>query len=162
MDILERYLGYEAWTLRHMIGRTREVSRAQLHQQFDIGQGTLHSTLTHIIGNLETWTDLMRGDLRDHPPIHDYTDAYLQRFDAAIADFSAFARSLAADGRLDETYMDILDKPPKAKSYGGTLLHVLTHTTVHRWEVQHILQRLGVKDLIEGDALSWEAQTKRQ
>ena len=56
--------------------------------------------------------------------------------------------------------MDILDTPPRAKTFGGTLLHVLTHTTVHRWEIQHMLQRLGLNDLIEGDALSWDMRNR--
>ena len=59
MDILDRYLGYEAWTLRYFLVRCREVTPAQLHQSFDIGQGTLYETIAHIIGNLEVWTDLM-------------------------------------------------------------------------------------------------------
>jgi hypothetical protein len=37
---------------------------------------------------------------------------------------------------------------------------LLTHTTVHRWEMQHMVQRLGVDDLIEGDALSWEERVR--
>ena len=157
MDILERYLGYEAWTLRHMIVRCQEVTRAQLHEPFDMGQGSLHKTLAHIIGNLEGWTDLMRErEVRALPPLADNAEAYLARFDAAMADFNECARALAAQNRLDDTYMDILDNPPKAKTFGGTILHLLTHTSVHRWEVQHMLQRLGLADLIEGDALSWE------
>jgi uncharacterized damage-inducible protein DinB len=157
MDILERYLGYEAWTLRHMIVRCQEVTREQLHVTFDMGHGSLHETLTHIIGNLEVWTDLMREQgVRSRPPIEDEAATYLARFDAAMADFSACARTLAAQDRLDDTYLDVLDNPPKAKSFGGTLLHLLTHTTVHRWEVQHMLTRLGLPDVIEGDALSWE------
>jgi uncharacterized damage-inducible protein DinB len=161
MDILERYLGYEAWTLRHMISRCSELSTEQLHQPFDIGPGTLHKTLSHIIGNLEGWTDLMRErPERTLPPVPDNAEGYLQRFDAAMADFDECARTLAAGNRLDETYMDRFDYPPQAKSFGGTLLHVLTHTTVHRWEVQHILQRLGLEDVIEGDALGWERRQR--
>lgn len=157
MDILERYLGYEAWTLRHMIVRCQELSCEQLHTEFDIGHGSLHETIVHIIRNLEVWTDLMREQgVRSLPPIADDAAVYLARFDAAMADFSAYAREVATQGRLDTTYVDILDNPPQAKSFGGTLLHVLTHTTVHRWEVQHMLQRLGLSDVIEGDALSWE------
>ena len=159
MDILERYLGYEAWTLRHMIQRCQELSTEQLHQPFDIGLRSLHKTLAHIIGNLEVWTDLMHErTVREVPPFADNAEAYLQRFDAAIADFAEFARQLAAEHRLNDTYIDVLDNPPKAKTFGGTVLHLLTHTTVHRWEIQHMLQRLGIDDLIEGDALSWEAQ----
>ena len=157
MDILDRYLGYEAWTLRYFINRCREVSPSQLHERFDIGHGTMHATLDHIIGNLEVWTDLMRErPVRHLPPLVETTDGYLQRFDDAMADFANCARTLVAEGRLDETYVDVLDNPPTPKTFGGTLLHVLTHTTVHRWEIQHLLQRLGLRDLIEGDALSWE------
>ena len=50
----------------------------------------------------------------------------------------------------------MLDNPPTSKTLGGTVLHVLTHTTVHRWEIQHMLQRIGLDGLIEGDALGWE------
>jgi uncharacterized damage-inducible protein DinB len=157
MDILDRYLGYEAWTLRHFISRCQELTTAQLHQPFDIGPGTLHEIISHIIHNLEAWTDLMRKQpQRQLPPMPDTVEGYLARFDAAMADFGDYATTLAAQNRLDDSYVDLLDNPPTRKSYGGTILHVLTHTTVHRWEMQHILQRLGLPDLLEGDALGWE------
>ena len=159
MDMLDRYLSYEAWTFRYFIERCRELTPTQLHQPFDIGHGTVHDTISHIIVNIEIWTDLMRErPVRDLLPVAANSDSYLQRFDDAMVDFADLARLLQAAGRLDETYLDVLDTPPKPKTFAGTLLHVLTHTTVHRWEVQHMLQRLGLSDLIEGDALSWEAQ----
>jgi uncharacterized damage-inducible protein DinB len=162
-DILDRYLRYEAWTLRHFIDRCRDVSTAQLHQQFDIGHQTAHDTIVHIIENLEVWTDLMRERaVRQLPPLSDDVESYLQRFDAAMADFTDCAQTLVAGGRLNARYLDALDDPPKAKTFGGTILHVLTHTTVHRWELQHILQRLGLDDLIEGDVLSWEARFRQE
>jgi uncharacterized damage-inducible protein DinB len=161
MDILDRYLGYEAWTLRHIISRCAALSPEQLHHPFDMGHGTLHETLTHVIRNIEVWTDLLRErPVRDLPPIPANVEGYLQRFDAAMADFAGCARHLAAGNRLDATYVDVLDNPPKTKSFGGTILHLLTHTTVHRWEMQHMVQRLGVDDLIEGDALSWEERVR--
>ena len=157
MDILDRYLGYEAWTLRYFIERCRELTPSQLHQSFDIGHGTVHDTMNHIIGNIEVWTDLMRErPVRKLPPMEANSDSYLLRFDAAMADFAGYARLLAAEGRLNETYLDVLDTPPQTKTFGGTLLHVLTHTTVHRWEIQHMLQRLGLTDLLEGDVLGYE------
>lgn len=162
MDILDRYLAYEAWTLRHFISRCRELSPEQLHTPVDVGPGSVHKTVTHIISNLESWTDLMRQrPVRNLPPIAANVDEYLQRFDAAMADFDDYAKISAAENRLDATYVDVLDNPPVEKSLGGTILHLLTHTTVHRWEIQHMLQRLGLHDLLEGDALGWEAQTRR-
>lgn len=157
MDILDRYLGYESWMIRHMILRATELSTEQLHQEFDIGHRTLHKTVTHIIANIEIWTDLIyERPVRELPPIADNAQSYLQRLESAIVEFEQRARQLAAENRLDDFYVDVLDNPPQKKSFGGTLLHLLTHTTVHRWEMQHILQRLGVKDLLEGDALGWE------
>lgn len=159
MDILDRYLGYEGWTARHIISRCQELTPAKLQQPFDIGQGSLHDTLTHIIRNLEAWLALMRAEPETtRPPIAANADAYLERFDAAMASFSHFAREMAAANRLDDTYLDTYDNPPVAKTFGGTILHVLTHTSVHRWEAQHMLQRLGISDLIEGDAMSWDTQ----
>ena len=157
MDILDRYLGYEAWTFRYFIERCRELTPAQLYQPFDIGHGTVHDSIYHVIGNIEVWTDLIRErPVRDLPPVAANPDDYLQRFDDAMADFAGYARLLVAEDRLDDTYLDVLDAPPKPKTFGGTILHVLTHTTVHRWEIQHMLQRLGLSDLIEGDVLGYE------
>jgi uncharacterized damage-inducible protein DinB len=160
MDILDRYLRYEAWTCRYFLERCRELYPAQLHQRFDLGHGTVHDTVAHVIGNLETWTDLLRARPVRHLHLADTADGYLQRFDAAMSDFADRAHELVAEGRLDDTYLDVLDNPPSSKTFGGTLLHVLTHTTVHRWELQHMLQRLGLTGLIEGDALGWERHGK--
>src|SRR5262245_54828692 len=143
MDFLDRYLGYEQWTTRHIISRCQELSNAQLHQSFDMGHGTVHETLGHMIRNIEGWTALMRGVPKaDAPPIPDNAQAYLARFDPAMADFGDFAKGIVAANRLDDTFTDIYDEPPVKKPYGGAILHVLTHTTVHRWETQHMLQRL--------------------
>ena len=161
MDMLDRYLGYERWTLRHFIVRCRELTPIQLHRKFDIGPGTVYDTMNHIIGNIEAWTDLMRErPMRQLPKLPDDIDVWLKRFDGALVDFAYFARLIVASNRLDDTYMDVLDNPPQAKTFGGTILHVLTHTTVHRWEVQHMLQRLGLRNLLEGDALSWDMRAQ--
>lgn len=162
MDILTRYLGYEARTTRYFLLRCRELRPEQWRQQVDVGHGTVYQTLLHVIGNLEAWTDLLYERpqrARPWPPDDMATvDDFLARYDATIQDFFARAGELAEAGRFDECYTDYLDNPPTQKTFGGTLLHVLTHTTIHRSELMHLLHRLGVPDLIEGDALSWEAQ----
>ncbi len=49
MDILDRYRSYEAWTFRHFIVRCRDLTPSQLLQLFDIGYGTVHATVDHIL-----------------------------------------------------------------------------------------------------------------
>jgi uncharacterized damage-inducible protein DinB len=79
------------------------------------------------------------------------------RFAAAYSDFARVARSARDAGRLNELFVDTLDVPPREKSFAAAILHVLTHDHLHRSELLHMLDRLGVQKLIEGDVLSWEA-----
>ena len=67
MDILERLLSYDAWTTRQYLALSESVADEPLDRPFDIGQGTLRQTWLHLIGNMETWTALMRGRRRAVP-----------------------------------------------------------------------------------------------
>ena len=163
MDILDRLLGHDAWTTRQLLLRCRDLTDEQWRRRFDIGHETLQATFLHIVGNMEVWTDLIRGrPVRPEPQPIERTrsvDGLVERLDAAAPDFGAIARQLADQGRLDETWGDTLDDPRTEKTYGGAIAHVITHSMHHRCEVLHMLHRLGVPDLIEGDLLSWERES---
>jgi uncharacterized damage-inducible protein DinB len=159
VDLLDRLLGHEAWTTRQLLLRCREVE-SELHRPFDAGHETVHATLVHMIGNVRTWTDLMRGRPveRTGSSWDNLTLADLiARHDTASADFGDLARWVRDGGRWDERWLDVLDDPPREKTYGGAIAHVITHNMQHRGELLHMLARLGVQDLLEGDALSWES-----
>jgi uncharacterized damage-inducible protein DinB len=160
MDLLDRLLGHDAWTTRQLLLRSRELDPDALHQSFDVGHGTVYETLVHMIGNVRTWTDLMTGapiDRRDSAWRNLSLDDLIARHDAAMADFAALARRIRDVSRFDEVWIDTLDDPPAAKTYGGAIAHVITHNMHHRGELLHLLARLGLADLPEGDVLSWEA-----
>jgi uncharacterized damage-inducible protein DinB len=157
MDLLDRLIEHDSWTTGYLLDRMKSLSDDQLDQQFDLGHGTLRSTVEHIVRNVEGWTDLMNEcEIRSRPRDDLSLAALRRRYDAAVLDFGNTARRLRDDQKINDTYMDVLDSPPRAKSFGGTILHVLTHNHSHRTEMLHMLERLGVKDLIEGDVLSWE------
>lgn len=160
MDILDRLLGHDAWTTRELLLRARDLTDEQLDRHFDIGHGTLRRTFVHLIGNIEVWTDLLGGRPPRRPPVGIAPGAsvadLLDHLDRAAPDFAALARHLADEGRLDELWTDHLDDPPTHKTYGGAIAHLITHSLHHRAELLHILARLGVPDLPEGDVLSWE------
>ncbi len=166
MDLLDRLAGHDAWTTHHVLERCREVSPEQLHQHFDIGNGTIYETVLHLIGNVEVWTDLMREQpvrAKGTPTDRFATiDELIARFGNAYAEFSALARQITDAGRLDATYLDVLDDPPARKTFGGTIAHIIIHDMLHRSELLHMLARLGVPDLIEGDVLSWESLNTRE
>jgi uncharacterized damage-inducible protein DinB len=111
-----------------------------------------------MIGNVEVWTDLMAGrPVRKTLTEKQSMSELQQRFEAAFSDFAQVARGIRDAQRLNELYVDVLDQPPQQKSYAGTILHVITHDHMHRAEILHMLERLGIQGLVEGDVLSWEA-----
>ncbi|MEK6260961.1 MAG: DinB family protein [Planctomycetota bacterium] len=162
MDILDRLLGHDAWTTRQLVSRCHELTDEQLDREFDIGHRSLRRTLLHMIRNMEIWTDLMAGQPirsdQGSDPVGRSVDGLLKRLEAVAVELATMATRIAREGRLDELWVDYLDKPPTRKSYGGAIAHVITHSMHHRAQVLYLLRLLGVQDLIEGDVLSWEAQ----
>jgi uncharacterized damage-inducible protein DinB len=161
MDLLDRLLGHDAWTTRQLLLRCENLSDAQLDHEIDIGHKTLRATLTHIVWNMEAWTDfLARRPLRTQPEGLDARSvpALMERLDRAAADFAAIARSVAARGGWDERVREVGGDASAEHSYGGTIAHLITHSMHHRAQVLYMLRRLGVHDLPEGDVLSWEEQ----
>ena len=162
MDLLDRLLAHDAWTTRQLLILAQPLSDAQWAQPFDIGHVKLRATLEHMIYNVETWTALMNGEQNpgEQPTFEGLSAAdLLARHDASMTELTALAHRVREAGSWDMLWVDILDDPPQAKSYGGAIAHVITHNMHHRSEVMHMLHRLGVENVIEGDVLSWEATT---
>lgn len=162
MDLLDRLLGHDAWATRQLLLRSRELTDEQLDHEFDIGHRSVRATLAHIIRNVEVWADLMDGDpVRpdlDATPEGRSIAALIARLDHAAADLATMARAVAARDGWDERWVDHLDRPPREKTYGGGIAHILTHSMHHRAQLLYMLRRLGLENLPEGDALSWESQ----
>jgi uncharacterized damage-inducible protein DinB len=160
MDLLDRLLGHDEWTTGEFLRRCGELTDDQLHADFDVGLGSIHRTLVHVIGNIRVWTDLMQAGTTDGAT-SEWRDRDLtglaEAFRSSYADFTDFARRMRDTGRLEEFWVDALDDPPQSKTYGGAILHVISHNMHHRGELLHMLDRLGLSDLPEGDMLSWEA-----
>lgn len=160
MDLLDRFLGHDSWTTRQLLLCSQSLADGQLDQEFDIGHRTVRATFLHIIRNVEVWSDLMAGrSVRtDQGEQCRSVAGMIVRLDRAAADLAVIARIVAQRGGWDERWVDHLDNPPAEKTYGGGIAHVITHSMHHRAQVLHMLRRLGVRELPEGDVLSWEKQ----
>ncbi len=159
MDLLDRMLGYDRWTTERLLTMCRDLPDDQLDQEFDIGNRTIRRTFDHMLAAMELWTGLMSGERRGRSePTHASVEEMLARHAAVHDRFDAVVREVAAAGRLDETFTDHHGYP---QSYGATILQVNWHNTLHRGEVLHMLQRLGVSGLPDGDPQEWEHMTGR-
>ncbi len=159
MDLLDRMLGFDRWTTERLLTMSKDLPDADLDQEFDIGNRTIRRTIDHILAAMELWTGLMSGEQRGRSePTHVSIDDMLARHAKVHDRFDTVVREVAAAGRLDETFTDHHGVP---QSYGATILQVSWHNTLHRGEVLHMLQRLGVPDLPDGDPQEWEHLTDR-
>ncbi len=127
-------------------------------QAFDIDHNSLRETFDHIIANMETWTDLLYQQ-----PVQIKTgesiSELLERLSAVSREFSHLARKIVREGRYDDCFLDTLDRPPKKKTFGGAIGHVVTHNMHHRAQIMYMMEKVGLKDHIEGDLLDWESHS---
>ncbi len=158
MDILDRLLAHDTWTTRQLLVACQALPEELLDKEFEIDHKSLRETFIHMIDNLEVWTDLLY-----ERPVQEKTGSsipeLLQRLNSASREFSKLAHKISREDRFDDSFLDTLDTPPQLKSFGGTIGHVITHNMHHRAHIMFLMEKVGLKDHIEGDLLSWESQS---
>ena len=158
MDILDRLLGHDTWTTRQLLLACQSLPDELLDKEFDIDHKSLRETFTHAIKNTEIWTDLLY-----ERAVQDKTGntipELLERLSIVSRDFVNLTRNIVREKRYDDCFIDILDNPPKKKTFGGAIGHVITHNMHHRAQIMFLMERVGLKNHIEGDLLSWESDS---
>lgn len=138
-----------------LLQRCREMAGAQLDRDLDIGHRTVRRTFDHLIWNMQAWGNEMAG-----LPVGERggssLDELTARLDAAAAHLAATARDIAARGAWDQTWTPPHDGKPTERTYGATIAHVITHSMHHRAQLLYMMRVLGLRDLPEGDVLTWE------
>jgi uncharacterized damage-inducible protein DinB len=153
MDLITRFFGHDRWTTHRVLDLSSDLTEEQLDQEFDIGRGTLRETCNHMITAMDVWAMLMAGQWSTPNRVSTSVDILKSRLDRAYDAFENVSRKVIADNRLDEIFLDHHGYP---QSYGGTIAQVILHNQQHRSEILHILKRLGVPDLPDGDLQEWE------
>ncbi|MEI6291735.1 MAG: DinB family protein [Chloroflexota bacterium] len=157
MDIIDRLLAHDTWTTSQLLLACKMLKNDQLDQPFEIDHKTLRATFLHIIENMEVWTDLLYE--RTAAAIEgDQIEQLLERLSKVSREFEELTRRIVREGRSDDYFLDTLDNPPQKKTFGGAIGHVITHNMHHRAQVMFLMERIGIKDHIEGDLLSWESE----
>jgi uncharacterized damage-inducible protein DinB len=176
-DPLEVLLAHDTWATRRILECCRPLTREQFHQKFEIGLGSLHETLTHIISATRRWTDRLAGRT-PRPFLHVMPgmpqvsgDAKDRSVDELLALHEEAAHDLAeqarASGRrgLDQVISLEFARPGEAKkryqfSHGAAIVHVCTHALHHRAQCLNMLRHLnvpGVSDkLPDIDVIGWQ------
>ncbi|BDI30299.1 hypothetical protein CCAX7_23500 [Capsulimonas corticalis] len=153
MTILDRLLGHDAWTTRQLLFRCRELTDEKLDQVFDIGGRSLRDTFVHMIECAEIHMDRMMGR-PERVLAETYTiDGWLRRHMLVSQELAELATRVEREGRADEMWVG---GSGNRHSFGAGITHLLTHSMHHRAQALYLMDKLGLKNVIEGDALGWE------
>lgn len=154
--------GHNLWATRVLIEDAAKLSQEQFHRRFEIGPGSIHDTLRHIVAAMLRWADRIGGQpLRDSIDRDDrrFTPAeLLHLLTSADADLRRVAAELTAADRWAAP-MDFVmpDGPTYTFTRAAAFLHVLTHGMHHRAQVLNMRRQLGLPALgLDLDVVEWE------
>jgi uncharacterized damage-inducible protein DinB len=162
MTITDRFLQHNAWATRVLLERCRSLTSQQFHERFDIGPGSLHNTLRHVIGAMFRWADRIadrpvRESIEKNPQPQT-PDELLALLAQAARELEEVVSSVDTEGRHDE--MMQAEFGPERFARGTAIVHVLTHGAHHRAQAINMLRRLGMADLPVLDGITWELRTR--
>jgi uncharacterized damage-inducible protein DinB len=159
-DPLDILLIHNHWANRLIIQTCATLTPEQFHHAFEMGRGSLHNNMVHIVGAMRRWTDMLEGrELRpriesDPPRTTDQLSAILEE---ATSDLDQTARSHPGD----EIISAMRDGKKYSFTRGGVLTHVTTHGMHHRAQCLNMLRQLGVSPVPAPGVIDWIAAEDR-
>ena len=152
-DPVDILVTHDAWATRNILDSCAALSRDQFHQRFEMGPGSLHDTLTHILGAMRGWGDLLAGrEQRDRLEGDERTVEELTGLlDEISADLAASARAHP----VDESVTGSRGGKTYTFKRGAVVTHVTTHGMHHRAQCLNMLRQLGVDPLPPSSIMEW-------
>ncbi len=152
-DPVDVLLAHNRWANDSLINACKSLSREQRDQSFEMGVGSLHKTIVHVLGAMRGWTDMLaEREVRERLETQQLTFDQIAAMAGEIADeFEAIVRAHPLDGiatgsRGDRTF---------SFARGAVLAHVTTHGMHHRAQAMNMLRQLGVEKLPPSSVVEW-------
>lgn len=164
-DVVRRLHQHRMWVNRGLLEAARPLTVEQLHQRFDIGQGSVWKSLTHLHAAEYVWLEaltgneepLLPGDERGKLPGNQEGEGAIASLDELASRWQALDQrwneylSSLDDDSLDEVVYKISTSSGHGNRHGtrraDALLHVCTHSQYTTAQLVNMLRRLGQERL---------------
>jgi uncharacterized damage-inducible protein DinB len=152
-DPVDIMLTHNHWATKLIIEACAKLTTEQFHQRFEMGPGSLHDTVTHILGAMRVWSDVLaKRERRPRPEGTTRTPAeLLAMLEETVVDFAAHVNGLPLD--------EVLEAPRAGKIYtftrGTVVTHAMTHGVHHRAQALNMLRQLGVTPGPMSSVIEW-------
>ena len=152
-DPIEILLTQNCWATRNLLETCGTLTSEQFHQRFEMGPGSLHDTLTHILGAMRGWGDMLAGrEQRERLEGQQRTTQEL------LSLLDEISEDLADSAQKHPTH-ELVTGSRGGRSFtfsrGGVLTHVTTHGMHHRAQCLNMLRQLGVEPLPPSAVVEW-------
>ena len=159
-DPLQILLSHDRWATTQMLDACSKLSDEQFHRRFEIGPGSLHDTLTHVVSAMRAMTETLAGDGPGGTPRPRPEGDGRRRTPGELRGLLEEAwGELAGESRrrpLGETVTRrTRDGRTLTMTRAAVVVHVTTHGTHHRAQCLNMLRRLGVTPLPPSSVAEW-------
>jgi len=165
MDLIVRMVEHHVWLVGELVDRAGKLDDAKLDEPIAISvegidnDPTIRSLLSRLVGQMDMWNRITHDQDYDWDvEKHESIPSMRMRLATVGAQFLADTKSVVAEGRLDDTFMDAHCTPVEVYTYGGMIAHVLTFAAHRRVLVLGALESAGIPDLGNGDPRKWVAE----
>ena len=147
-------LASNRWATRNILEACTALSSEQFHQRFAMGPGSLHDTLTHILGAMRGWGDLLAGR-EQRPRLETEGQRPAQELLELLEPIADDLEASAGSHPVDELVTGSRGGNEYTFTRGGVLTHVTTHGMHHRAQCLNMLRQLGVDPLPSSAVVEW-------
>jgi uncharacterized damage-inducible protein DinB len=154
---LEILLAHDHWANHQILAACTSLTEDQFHQRFEMGPGSLHDTLTHIVTAIRIWNDRLAP--RDMRPRLEGTRHTIPELATLLDEASAERAALAGALPLDHNITFARNNISRTLTRGAVLTHITTHGMHHRAQCLNMLRHLGVKPLPPSSVVEWTIAT---
>ncbi len=165
MDLLVKMVEHHVWLVGEIVARAATLDGEQLDKPIKVSVddgddvSSLRSLLSRLIGQMDMWNAALDNRAYD---FRIESNEGIESLQARLAEvgptYLGHIRSVCAEGRLDETFVDTVCDPPQVFTYGGMVAHVLTFAAYRRTLAVQALDAAGIGDLGFGDPMRWVAE----
>lgn len=155
-DVLHILLSHDRWATARMLDACGGLTEEQFHRRFEMGPGSLHDTLTHVVSAMRAWAETLAG-LEAGPRLQDDGRRRTAGELRAVLDESAGA--LAVEAGRQPTGERVARRTKDGRTIeltrGTVLAQVVTHGMHHRAQCLNMLRQMGVGALPASSVVEW-------
>jgi uncharacterized damage-inducible protein DinB len=165
-DPLTILLGHNHWATRRVLDMCRGLSPAQFQQRFEMGPGSLHDTLAHIVDCMRWWADHVNDRPSRQSIIRAGSPLPIDDLSRLLDEVDAELRNLIEQSLPDLGALAHVNYSGTRYSFtrGVAFTHALVHGTHHRAQCLNMLRRLSVTGLSDRlpdlDVNDWQYETE--